>query len=167
MEEAAVHRKIYEMLERLGIEFQKFEHEAVFTCEEAAALPPMPGVATKNLFLRDRKGRQHFLVTAAADTAISLKELGDRLGCTGLSLASPERLAKYLKVIPGAVSPLALVHDEGREITFVVDEKVLTDELIGCHPGVNTATLVISTKDLQRFLLELGYSLNLMSTPTP
>lgn len=162
-----IQQKIYEVLEKLEIPFEEYRHGAVFTCEEAAKLPPIPGIATKNLFLRDRKGQRHFLVTAAVDTEVSLKLLAERLGTTGLSLASPERLLKHLGITPGAVSPLALVHDQPREVTFVLDEKVLSAEQISCHPGVNTATIVISTKDLQLFLSRLGYALNLLSTSIP
>lgn len=162
-----IQQKIYDILKELEIEFEEYQHDAVFTCEEAAALPPIPGIATKNLFLRDRKGQRHLLVTAAVDTEVSLKLLAERLGTTALSLASPERLSKYLGITPGAVSPLALVHDEAREVTFVLDERVLAAEQICCHPGINTATVVISTADLQTFLSRLGYTLNLLSTPNP
>lgn len=162
-----IQRKIYDTLKDLQIEFEEYRHEAVYTCEEAAALPPIPGIATKNLFLRDRKGQRHFLLTAAVDTRVSMKLLAEQLGTSALSLASPERLYKYLKLTPGAVSPLALVHDEGREVTFVLDEKVLAADFISCHPGINTATVVISSADLERFLSNLGYTLNLLSPSVP
>ena len=97
---------LYNLLSELNIEFEEYEHDAVYTVEEAAALKvDMKGVHTKNLFLRDNKGRKHFLVVAPADKTLALKELSKTIGTKRLGFASPERLQEHLGIEPGAVSP--------------------------------------------------------------
>src|SRR3989339_1833630 len=94
-----------------GIPFQRFDHPAVFTCEQAERIaPPMPGTHTKNLFLRDRKGARHLLVVVGYEKNVDLKALTALIGVDKLSFASPERLKTYLGVEPGAVSLLGLVN---------------------------------------------------------
>src|ERR1043166_4794364 len=95
------------------IDAQRFDHPPVMTVEESERLvPKLPGAKTKNLFLRDKKGARHFLVTVRHDLAVDLNALGAVLGVGRLGFASPERLAKYLGITPGSVSLLALVNDQ-------------------------------------------------------
>jgi Ala-tRNA(Pro) deacylase len=95
-----------------GIELQRFEHPPVMTVEESERLVPrLPGAKTKNLFLRDKKGARHFLVTVPYKVAVDLIALGVQLGAGRLGFASAERLMKHLGVTPGWVSLLALVND--------------------------------------------------------
>src|SRR5438128_12379600 len=96
------------------IQAQRYEHPPVMTVEESERLvPKLPGAKTKNLFLRDRKGARHFLVTVPHDRAVDLNALGSTLDAGRLGFASPERLAKHLGITPGSVSLLALVNDAG------------------------------------------------------
>jgi len=93
---------IYRYLSEHGIDYERHDHPPVFTCEEADRLvPELPAAKTKNLFLRDKKGRRHLLVVVGYEKAVDLKALSSILGISGLSLASPERLKKYLGVDPG------------------------------------------------------------------
>src|SRR5947207_5073275 len=95
-----------------GIAAPRFEHPAVMTCEESDRLvPPLPGAKSKNLFLRDRKGLRHLLVTVPPERAVDLNALGAALGVGRLGFASAERLDKHLAITPGSVSLLALVND--------------------------------------------------------
>ena len=114
-----------------GIRADRIEHPAVMTVEESERLvPPLPGAKTKNLFLRDRKGARHFLVTVAHDHPLDLDALGAVLGAGRLGFASPERLLKHLGVTPGSVSLLALVNDVAHAVEFVID-RPRSDEVDG------------------------------------
>ena len=136
-----------------GIAPARHEHPAVMTVEESLQLvPKLPGTKTKNLFLRDKKGRRHFLVTVPHDKAVDLNALGAMLGAGGVGFGSPERLHKHLGVTPGSVSLLALVNDEAGAVEFVIDRSLWEADAVHAHPLVNTATMIIAHADLERFL---------------
>jgi len=136
-----------------GIDAPRHEHRPVMTVEESLRhVPKLPGAKTKNLFLRDKKARRHFLVTVRHDIAVDIDALGAMLGVSGVGFASAERLQKHLGVTPGSVSLLALVNDEALAVEFVIDRSLWEADAVHAHPLVNTATLVISHADLERFL---------------
>ena len=140
-------------LDQLSIQYEFHEHVAVFTSEQARRLiPPLAGASAKNLFLRDRKGRRHFLLSLPDDKILDLKSLAVDLKLSGLSLASPERLQKYLGITPGAVSILSLVNDSEINVEVLVDQDLWQSDKLQCHPLVNTATLVISLSDIKKFI---------------
>jgi Ala-tRNA(Pro) deacylase len=131
----------------------RHEHPAVMTVEESLRnVPKLPGMKTKNLFLRDKKARRHFLVTVPHDMAVDIGALEDALGVAGVGFGSAERLQKYLGIAPGSVSLLALVNDEALAVEFVIDRSLWEAEAVHAHPLVNTATMVLSHADLERFL---------------
>ena len=145
-------------LDALGVAYTRHDHAAVFTCEEAErAVPDTGALHTKNLFLRDKRGRRHLLVVTTCARAVNLKALADRLGIDNLSFASPDRLSKHLGVSPGSVTVLGLMRDTARAVEVVIDEEVWTAEHLHAHPLVNTATLVISHDGLERFLAHTGH----------
>ncbi len=153
-------------LRRHGVAFQRYEHPAVFTCEEAERLcPPMPGCHTKNLFLRDRKGTRHFLVVVGYRTSADLKGLKDVLGADKLSFASEERLLAHLGVTPGAATLLGLACDAAHAVELIVDREVWQADAVLCHPLVNTATLSILHADLERFLAATGHAARVIDVP--
>ncbi|MBI2117637.1 prolyl-tRNA synthetase associated domain-containing protein [Candidatus Peregrinibacteria bacterium] len=149
-----------------GIAFRRFEHPAVFTCEESERLcPEMPGMHTKNLFLKDDKKRRHILLSLPHGKVADLKEFGKVYGIKSPSLASAEDLKKYLGVEPGAVTLLGLVHDTHHHVEVFLDEELWKHNLIGCHPLVNTATLVIAREDMERFFAATGHQYRVCSIP--
>jgi len=157
---------IYSFLDRHGITYQKFDHPAVFTCEEAERLcPPMPGAHTKNLFLRDRKGTRHLLVVVGYEKKVDLKKLVDVCGVDKLSFASPERLIKHLGVEPGSATLLGLATDGAKDIEVFIDEELWKADALLCHPLVNTATLVISHEGIEKFLLATGHRWKVIEVP--
>ena len=157
---------IYQFLDDHDIEYERHDHPAVFTCEQAERLvPPMPGAKTKNLFLRDRKGRRHLLVVVGYEKSVDLRTLSPLLGVSKLGFASPARLERYLGVEPGSVSILGLVNDVNLEVEVIVDQDLWEAEAFRCHPLVNTSTLVISRDDLQHFLEITGHRLRLLDVP--
>jgi len=149
-----------------GIAASRHEHPAVMTVEESGRLvPKLPGAKTKNLFLRDRKGRRHFLVTVPHDRATDLDALGEALGAGRLSFASAERLARHLGIAPGAVSLLALANDAAGAVEFVIDRALWEADAVHAHPLVNTATMVIAHADLERFLAATGHAPRVVDVP--
>src|SRR6266481_5288301 len=110
------------LLRAHGIAASRHAHPPVMTVEESERLvPKLPGAKTKNLFLRDKKGARHFLVTVRHDLAVDLNLLGVALNAARLGFASPERLQKYLGITPGSVSLLALINDQAGAVEFVID----------------------------------------------
>ena len=151
-------RDIYKVLNNLAIEYRRYEHPAVFTVEAAEEhYAKMLGAHTKNLFLRNKKGNRHYLVAIESSKNIDLKQLREFLNESNLSFASAERLQKYLGLTPGSVSILGLMNDENKEVQVVIDTDLLKEEIINCHPNINTATLGIRTKDIEKFLKFTGH----------
>jgi Ala-tRNA(Pro) deacylase len=155
------------LLARHGIEAPRYEHPAVMTVEESERLVPrLPGAKTKNLFLRDKKGARHWLVTVPHDLPVDLKALGALLDADRLGFASADRLLKYLGVTPGSVSLLGLVNDTGHAVQFVIDRRLWEAEAVHAHPLVNTATVVLAHAQLERFLAATGHSPRIEEIPS-
>lgn len=148
------------------IAFRRFEHPAVFTCEESARLClAMPGMHTKNLFLKDDKKRRHVLLSLPHGKVADLKEFGKTYGIKSPSLASAEDLKKYLGVEPGAVTLLGLVHDTDHHVEVFLDEELWKHNFIGCHPLVNTATVIFARTDVERFFRATGHMFRVCVVP--
>lgn len=144
-------------LEELGIEASTVRHPAVFTVEEAKQLRgKLPGAHTKNLFVRDKKGVM-WLIVVREDRSVDLSALADKLGLKRLSFGSPQRLMKYLGVIPGAVSPFGVVNDHGGEVSVALDAGLREYDLWSFHPLDNTMTTTLARDDMLRFLAEEGH----------
>ena len=146
-------KNIYAMLKDLKIAFEKYEHPAVFTVAEAQQYDRDVNTGeSKNLFLRNKKGDKYFLVIAEATKKIDLKVLAEMIGERKFSFGSPEKMMELLNLTPGSVSPFGLIHDTQHQLHVIVDNGLLKYEKLGYHPNVNTATVVITSKDLQNFL---------------
>jgi Ala-tRNA(Pro) deacylase len=159
-------RPLDAFLTRHRIEATRHEHPPVMTVAESERLvPPLPGAKTKNLFLRDKKGARHFLVTVPHDLAVDLEALGLLLGAGRLGFASADRLMKHLGVTPGSVSLLALVNDALKAVELVIDRRLWEAEAIHAHPLVNTATMVIPHRELERFLAATGHAPRVAEIP--
>ncbi|HXR57413.1 MAG TPA: prolyl-tRNA synthetase associated domain-containing protein [Casimicrobiaceae bacterium] len=149
-----------------GIDAKRFEHSPVMTVDESRRLvPDLPGAKTKNLFLRDKKGVRHILVTVGQDVAVDLNSLGLMLGAGRLGFASAERLRKYLGVSPGSVSLLALANDATHAVEFVLDRRLWEAAAVQAHPLVNDATMVIPHAQLERFLAATGHAAHIVDVP--
>lgn len=158
---------IFAFLSDHGISYERFDHPAVFTCEESEALNlDMPGADTKNLFLRDESGERFFLVTVGHKKSADLKALKPLLGAKKLSFGSPEKLKELLGVDPGSVTLLGLLHDADGRVQVIIDEDVWKHDSIQCHPLVNTATLVIPREGMERFFKETRHEFQVLDVPT-
>jgi Ala-tRNA(Pro) deacylase len=144
-------------LQALGIDHVTYAHAPVFRVgEDAAFAHLLPGGHTKNLFLKDKKGKI-WLVTALADTVIDLKWLTKRLSAASrLSFGSPELLLEVLGVTPGSVTPLSLLNDTQGRATFVLDARMLQCSEINCHPLRNDMTTVLTPQNLVRLAQHAG-----------
>lgn len=143
---------LFAYLAKLGIETTTHDHDPVFTVAESERLhADMPGAHTKNLFLKDAKGRL-FLLIAEAHAEIQMKTLHKRIGCARLSFGKPELLMEKLGVAPGSVTAFAVINDTSGNVTTLIDSALLASDVINCHPLENTATTAISRDDLLRFL---------------
>lgn len=142
----------------LGIEVGTVSHAPVFTVEEAKAVRgEFSGGHTKNLFLRNKKGRM-WLIVCPEDRQIDLKDLGQRLGAGRFSFGSADRLIRYLGVIPGAVTPFAVINDHGGAVTLIIDSSLLKMEILNIHPLDNAMTTAITPQDLVRFLESVDHA---------
>ena len=144
-------------LDELQITYQRYEHPAVFTVAEAQQhCSHIPGAHCKNLFLRAKKWA-YWLVVLRNDAVLNLDQLGTTLGAGRFSFASAERLDEILGVIPGAVTPFALINDRERKVQVALDERLLSSTLLTFHPLINTATLTLTPSDLMRFFNSMDY----------
>ena len=150
-------QEVYGLLREKGVSFEKLEHEPVYTMEDMdTAGITAKGTVCKNLFLRDAKGKNHFLVTVPEEKRVDLKTLAEKIGSTKLSFASASRLSKYLGVEQGCVSPLGVLNDESGSVTVVFDQELQCNDAVGVHPNDNTATVWLDFKSLCRVIEEHG-----------
>ena len=141
-----------------GITFARHDHPPVFTCDEELRHVPESGAArTKNLFMRDRRGRRHLLLVTLCSKSVSIADFTEVTGADRLSFASPERLMKHLGVEPGSVTLLGLVNDVGHAVELYIDADVWSAPSIHAHPLRNDATFVLSHADVVRFLAATGH----------
>jgi len=154
--------RILQILDETGIKYDLIHHPAVFTIEEMeqAGVEPMD-LVLKNLFLRDAKGKRHFLVSLPHDKTVDLRALGECL-CTRLSFASEQRLEQYLNLTKGSVTPLGILFDEQRAVEVILDREIERMESVIVHPCENTASVVLKTPDLLRIIREHGNPLTFL-----
>ena len=146
-------------LAELGIAFERHEHPAVATVEEAVQhWDDIEATHCKNLFLRNQKGNRHYLVVLLHAKRADLRAVADQIGDGKLSFASPERLKTHLGLTPGSVSPFGLIHDAARAVRVVLDRDLKSAARVSFHPNINTRTYVISTDDFIRFLAASGHT---------
>ena len=148
---------LFAFLDRLGIPHHTVSHPALFTVEQSQTLRGrIAGGHTKNLFLIDRK-RALYLLVAGEEASIDLKSLHRDLGATRFSFGSADLLRETLGVEPGSVTPFAVINDDARRVTIVLDAPMLEHEILNFHPLINTMTTSIKREDLLRFLEATGH----------
>jgi Ala-tRNA(Pro) deacylase len=153
-------QKVYKILKDLDIAYTKHEHPPVYTVEEAEKhWEHITGAHCKNLFIRNKKGKNHYLVIVKSEKRVDLKSLTSRLGEDRLSFASPERLMRHLGLEPGAVSPFGLINDKENEVVVIIDRDLKEASHVNFHPNVNTATVGITFVDFKKFLDHCGNSI--------
>ncbi len=151
--------EIYLKLKELNIEYLKIDHIPIYTIDEANNLDiENKEYIAKNLFLRDDKKRNYYLLVVKSNKKIDLNDLKNKINSRRLSFASEIDLEKYLKLKKGSVTPLGVLNDVERKVKIIIDEDILKEEIVGVHPNDNDATVFMKTKDLIR-LIELNGNL--------
>lgn len=149
-------QETYNYLNEKGIQYEITEHKAVYNMEELNDVElPYPELDAKNLFVRDDKKRNYYLITVKGDKRVDLKEFSILNNTRRLSFASGDDLMRFLHLTPGSVTPLGLLNDENHEVIFYLDE-AFNQTLIGCHPNDNTATVWLKSSDLIQLIKSAG-----------
>lgn len=157
-------QEIYDYLRQENIWHEITEHEAVYNMDELSNIEvPYPEYDAKNLFVRDDKKRNYYLITVRGDKRVDLKEFRKNNSTRPLSFASPEDLMEKMNLIPGAVTPLGLLNDAECKVTLFLDKEFLDDKgLIGVHPNDNTATVWLKVSDLMKLIQQHGNTVNVV-----
>ena len=153
-------KRTYEFLDNLGVPYEKYEHEAIMTIEAAEELDKKMGLEIcKNLFLSTRHRTEFYLLLMVGSKKFNTGKVSKQINVPRMTFAGDDYMLEYLDIRPGSVSPLGLMNDKGNNVNLLIDEDVLNMEKIAVHPCVNTATLVINTKDLiEKILPACGHS---------
>ena len=159
-------QRCYELLDSLGIEYARVDHEHADTIEACHEIESTLGaLICKNLFLTNRQQTEFYLLLMPGDKPFKTKLLSKQIGTARLSFASPEHMERYLDITPGSVSVLGLMNDGGK-VHLVIARDLLKDEFIGCHPCINTSTLRLRTEDvIGKLLPAVGHEYSLVELP--
>lgn len=146
--------RVYDLLDRLGISYQRTDHAAAGTMEDCQEVDSVLDVVIcKNLFLCNRQKTRFYLLMMPGDKPFHTKDLSAQINSARLSFAEAEYMEAYLDITPGAVSIMGLMNDTGNRVQLLIDRPVAQSPLLGCHPCVNTSSLRLRTEDvLSRFL---------------
>ncbi len=155
---------IYAYFKSQDINYEPVEHAAVYNMEEMSQIDlPHPEADAKNIFVRDDKKANYYLITVKGDKRINLKEFRKQHGLRNLSFASEQDLMDILGLIPGAVTPLGMLNDETCKVQFYLDRDFLDEPgLIGIHPNDNTATVYLQTADLVTIVKNHGNTVEIV-----
>ena len=142
--------RTYDLLDSLGIEYERVDHEEANTMEACAAVDEVlaPAVICKNLFLCNTQKTKFYLLMIKNDKKFKTKEISKQINSSRLSFAPPEFMEKYLDITPGSASVMGLMNDRENEVTLLVDEDVLQAEYFGCHPCINTSSMRLKVTDV-------------------
>lgn len=147
--------RVYDYLDNLEIEYSRVDHPAAGTMEECHRIEGVLGAnICKNLFLCNRQKTAFYLLMMTADKVFKTKELSSQIGSARLSFAGPEEMEKYLDITPGAMSVMGLMNDMNNNVKLLVDEDILKDEYLGCHPCVNTSCIKLKVNDVMNIYLK-------------
>ena len=159
--------RVYDLLDRLGIAYDRTDHEAAMTMDDCLEIDRILGtIICKNLFLTNRQQTEFYLLLMPGDKPFKTKLLSKQLGTARLSFASPQHMEELLGVTPGSVSIVCLMNDTGGKVKAVIDSDVLKDEFLGCHPCMNTSSLKIRTTDItDKFLPAVHHGFTAVELP--
>ncbi len=152
--------RCYCLLDRLGVEYQRIDHEPANTMEACAAIDEaLQATICKNLLLCNRQETVFYLLLTPGDKVFKTSELSKKIGSSRLSFAKPEPMEEYLDITPGSLSVLGLMNDHDGHVNLLIDEDVLKGEFIGMHPCINTSSLRLRTQDLmEKVIPAMGHA---------
>ena len=141
--------RTYDLLDRLGVEYERIDHEPAMTMEDCKEVDQLlEAVICKNLFLCNRQKTAFYLLMIPDTKIFHTKDLSAQIGSARLSFAKPEYMEEFLDITPGSVSVMGLMNDKEHRVQLLIDEDVLDGEYIGCHPCINTSSIRFKVKDL-------------------
>ena len=147
-------QRVYAFLDSLGIDYNRVDHEPAMTMEACEAIDEVLGTSMcKNLFLSNRQETAFYLLLMPADKPFKTKDLSAQLGVARLSFGKAEYMEEYLDITPGSLSILGLMNDKENNVQLLIDEDILSKELIGCHPCINTSSLSLTVKDMREKII--------------
>ena len=152
--------RCYDLLDSLGVSYQRIDHEAAMTMEACAAIDEvLDATICKNLLLCNRQCTAFYLLMIPGDKHFKTSVFSKLIGTSRLSFAAPEYMEQFLDITPGSVSVLGLMNDKENHVQLVIDEDILKGEYFGCHPCINTSSLRIATKDLmEKIIPAMGHA---------
>ena len=163
--------RVYDFLDKLGVQYQRIDHEAAMTMEACEEIDHALGDNTticKNLFLCNRQETDFYLLLMPGDKPFKTKDLSAQIHSARLSFANPEYMEKYLDITPGSVSVLGLMNDSEKKVQLLIDEDVMKEPYFGCHPCINTSSLKFTTEDLmQKIIPALEHEPVTVTLPVP
>ena len=163
--------RVYDFLDKLGVQYQRIDHEAAMTmeaCEEVDRILGDDTTICKNLFLCNRQETDFYLLLMPGDKPFKTKDLSAQIHSARLSFAKPEYMEKYLDTTPGSVSVLGLMNDSEKKVQLLIDEDVMKEPYFGCHPCINTSSLKFTTEDLmQKIIPALEHEPVTVTLPVP
>ena len=160
-------QRVYELLDRLQIDYQRIDHEAAMTMEACAQVDAaLEAGICKNLLLCNRQCTSFYLLMMPGDKPFKTKELSAQIGSSRLSFAAPEYMERFLDITPGSLSVLGLMNDKEHAVQLLIDGDLLKEERIGMHPCINTSSLRLATRDLLEVILPaMGHSYQTVHFP--
>ena len=152
--------RVYDLLDKLEISYQRIDHEAAMTMEACAAIDQvLDATICKNLLLCNRQNTAFYLLMIPGDKVFKTKDLSRQIDSSRLSFAAPEYMEQYLDITPGSLSVLGLMNDKDGTVQLLIDEDLLHGDYIGCHPCINTSSLRLRTEDLMtKIIPAMGHS---------
>lgn len=146
---------VYDILDSLGMEYERVDHEAAFTMEACAAVDEIlaPAVICKNLLLCNSQKTKFYLLMIREDKKFKTKEISSQINSARLSFAPEEYMAELLNITSGSLSVMGLMNDKTNSVRLLIDEDILSSELFGCHPCINTSSLRLKVKELTDIFL--------------
>lgn len=146
--------KVYDLLDKLGIEYERTDHEEANTMEACQEIDRiLDTIICKNLFLCNRQETQFYLLMMPGDKPFKTKDISVQIKSARLSFGKPEYMEEYLHIKPGAVSIMGLMNDVNNHVQLLMDKEVIEADTLGCHPCVSTSSLRMKTKDILEIFL--------------
>ena len=159
--------RVYDLLDKLGVDYQRIDHEAAMTMEACAAIDEkLDATICKNLLLCNRQCTAFYLLMLPGHKVFKTSILSKQIGSSRLSFAGAEYMERFLDITPGSLSILGLMNDKEMQVQLLIDEDVLKSEFIGCHPCINTSSLRLRTADLtEKIIPAMGHEPRIVNLP--
>ena len=161
--------RCYDLLDSLGVEYQRIDHEATMTMEACAEVDKvLDAVICKNLLLCNRQCTDFYLLMLVGDKHFKTSVFSKQIGSSRLSFAAPEYMEQFLDITPGSLSVLGLMNDKDHRVRLIIDEDVAKGEYFGCHPCINTSSLRLKTVDLmEKIIPAMDHKPTIVKIETP